>query len=305
MTTNALTNVDGKWIGDGGGGEIQQEGPSLTLTAAKQGAPLNVRYDDVTTTDDWCFEVVLVRVPKNSNVSVGIVNKDEMGPGWKTRGMFYNGNLTNGSGALITSFGPHLKEGDTVGVTVTNHNKEVTFFYDGRCLGTGFSLEESKTYCPCVCVSGTAQIYFSIPATLPSEKDREREAQGIVGDWKLTEAVSESGSPVQVPQGRDLIMTMHTGPNEKEYDLSMRVGNILRTHVTLEGGGTVKVGMVMSTMMSPPPELREIESFISSSLPKVQSMKHDNETLVLSGGELKMVFGRYHKAFQPLKSYGH
>jgi hypothetical protein len=228
-----------------------------------------------------------------------------MGPGWKTRGMFYNGNLTNGSGALITSFGPHLKEGDTVGVTVTNHNKEVTFFYDGRCLGTGFSLEESKTYCPCVCVSGTAQIYFSIPATLPSEKDREREAQGIVGDWKLTEAVSESGSPVQVPQGRDLIMTMHTGPNEKEYDLSMRVGNILRTHVTLEGGGTVKVGMVMSTMMSPPPELREIESFISSSLPKVQSMKHDNETLVLSGGELKMVFGRYHKAFQPLKSYSH
>jgi hypothetical protein len=166
-------------------------------------------------------------------------------------------------------------------------------------------LEESKTYCPCIHVSGTAQIYFSIPTTLPSKQDREHEAQGLVGDWKLREVVSESESPLQVPQGRDLVMTMHAGPNEKEYDLSMRVGNILRTHVTLEDGGTVKVGMVVSTRMEPPPELKVIENFISSSLPKVQSMKHENETLVLSREELKLVFGRYHKAFEPLKTYTH
>lgn len=305
MATNALTNIDGKWIGNGGGGEIQQEGPSLTLTSAKQGVPLNVRYDNITTTDDWCFEVVLVRIPKNSSVSVGIVNVDEMGPGWKTRGMFYNGNLTNGNAALIVNFGPYLKEGDTVGVYVTNKNKEVTFFHDGKCLGMGFSLEESKTYCPCIHVSGTVQIFFSIPTTLPLVQNRERDAEGLLGDWKLTEAVSESGSPVQVPEGHDLVMTMHRGSSDKEYDLSMRVGNILRTHLTLENGGAVKVGMIMSTMMEPPRELKEIERFLSSCLPKVQFLKHESETLILSSGELKLVFCRYVKAFQPLKTYNH
>jgi len=63
--------------------------------------------------------------------------------------------------------------------------------------------------------------------------------------------------------------------------------------------------------MMPPPELQEIETFLSSSLPNIHSMRvddKDNNTLVLSGGDaatskLFLKFARHHKTFEPLESY--
>jgi len=307
-TANALTNVESKWIGDGGGGEIQQEGPSLTVKSATRGTPLNVRYDDAPS-GDWCFEAILVKIMRGASVSVGVVNPEEMLTGWKTKGMFYNGNLTNGSAALVTSFGPYLKEGDTVGVYVTNNNRDVTFFHDGRCLGTGFSLtdETNKKYCPCIHVSGEVQISFAIPETLPSTVSKQGKTEGLVDEWKLVEAVNDSGTVVNIPDHRDIVLNLDVGPNENQYDLSMRVGNTLRCHATKEEGGNIKVGMVMSTMMEPPPELREIETFLSSNLSNVTSIElKDNTTLILSGGAssgLKIVFERYAETFKPLEKY--
>ena len=310
MATNALNNADGKWIGDGGDGEITQDGPSLTVASATRGTPLNVRFDDDDApipAGDWCFEVVLVHIVKGSSVSVGIVNPQEMLPGWKTRGMFYNGNLTNGNAALVTNFGPYLKEGDTVGVHVTNGNREFTFYHDGRCIGMGFSLPEGKAYCPCIHVSGEVQIIVAIPETCPATLSKEGKKEGLVDEWILTESVNESGSPVTIPEGRDIVLNVGAGPNENQYDFSLRVGNTLRCHVVKEDGGGVKIGPIMSTMMEPPPELREIESVLSSSLSKVESMElQDNTTLILSGADgsqLKLVFGRYSKTFKPLEKY--
>lgn len=307
-TANALTSLEGKWIGDGGGGEITQDGPSLTIKSESRGTPLNVCYDDAppTASGEWCFEVILVKITKGSSVSVGLVNKEEMLPGWKARGMFYNGNLTNGSAALVTSFGPYLKEGDTVGVYVTNNNRNVTFYYDGRCLGTGFSLSTEKTYIPCIHVSGEVQISFAIPTNLPATLSKEGVSEGMVDEWKLVEAVNEAGAAVAIPEDRDIVLNLGvSGPDG--YDLSLRVGNILRCRASKEDGGGIKMGMVMSTMMEPPPELKEIEAFLSSSLPNGTSLElQDNKRLILTGDvsfQLKLVFERYVKTFKPLESY--
>jgi hypothetical protein len=221
--------------------------------------------------------------------------------------MFYNGNLTNGSAALMTSFGPYLSEGDTVGVYVTNNNREVTFYHDGRCLGMAFSLPEGKAYCPCIHVSGEVQIYFNIPEVCPATSSKEGKKAGLVDEWILTEAVNESGLPVNIPQGRDIILNVGASANENQYDLSLRVGNVLRCHLTKDDGRVAKIGPIMSTMMEPPPELQEIETFLSISLSKVESMELQNNTsLILSGGDgsrLKLVFARYTKTFKPLEKY--
>lgn len=308
-TTNALTNVEGIWIGDGSTGcELEQEGPSLTIKSATRGTPFNVCYDgpiSATGAGDWCFEVVLVHIAKNSSVSIGVVNPEELKPGWKTKGMFYNGNLTNGSAALVTSFGPYLKEGDSVGVAVTNNNRDVTFYHDGRCLGMGFSLTEKKAFCPCIHASGEVQISFAIPTTLPTAVSKQGKTDGMVDEWKLVEAVNESGTAVTFPENHDIVLHLDT-PNETQYQLSLRVGNTLRCSATKDKGDSVKVGPIMSTMMEPPPELREIETFLSSSLPSVTSIDlKEASVLVLSGSssQMKLVFERYVKNFKPLNHY--
>lgn len=306
-TANALTNVKGKWVGDGGEGEITHDGPSLTVKSATRGTPLNVCYDAPIPDGDFCFEVILVKITKDSSISVGVVSKDEFSPGWKTRGMFYNGNLTNGSAALQTSFGPYLKEGDTIGVYVSNGNRNVTFIHDGRCLGTGFSLPEGKPYHPCIHVSGEVQVSFAIPETLPTGVVKEGVKEGLVDEWKLIEAVNESGTPIDIPEARDVVLNLGFSPDGNQYELSLRVGNTLRCHATKEEGGSIKVGMIMSTMMESPPELKEIEAFLSSSLPNATSLDLvENKTLMFAGSDgsqLKLVFERYLKTFKPLEKY--
>jgi hypothetical protein len=304
-TTNALTNVDAKWIGDGKDGEFQQDSACLTIQSNRRGTPFNLRHDcNLGVSDDWCFQVVLDSVPPNSSISVGIVHPEEMLPGWKTRGMFYNGNLTNGGAALITAFGPYLKEGDTVEVSVTNHNRDVTFHINGKCLGTGFSLLEcGKVYCPCIHVSGEVKVTFVIPETLPPAVTRERNTEGMADEWKLIEAVNESGTQVNIPSDRDIIL--HVDDDDASvYKLSIRVGNTLRCNVMKQKDGSVKVGPMMSTLMEPPPELRELETFVSSFFPNVTSIDLLEQNLVLSDAfKMKFVFERFVKKVKPLEKY--
>ena len=51
-----------------------------------------------------------------ASLGAGLVERDGFLPGWKARGCFYNGNVTNGSAALIVGFGDRIKAGDAVGV---------------------------------------------------------------------------------------------------------------------------------------------------------------------------------------------
>ena len=307
MTTNALTNVNGKWIGDETSGELKQDGTFLTLKSNSPGTPFNARYD-CTTPDgqDWYFQVKLNTIPKNSCISVGVVNPEEMLPGWKTRGMFFNGNLTNGGAALVTAFGPYPKEGDSVGVFVTNNNEDVTFYVNEKCLGTGFSLGQrgGKVFCPCIHVSGEATVEFVIPDTLPSVvMTREQTTQGMSDEWKLIQAINETGRAVDVPEARDIVL--HLDESVAQFDLSIRVGNTLRCRAKKEEGGGVTVGPTMGTRMIPPPELQEMETFVEKSLPAVTSIALLDENLVLSksGSQMKLVFERYVKNIKPLEAY--
>ena len=171
--SNSLNNSKAAWIGDGSeGSTLTVNGSDLTIGSATRGTPFNVRLDceEAVATKDYCFNVKIAEL--NGNISVGVVQKDEFKPGWKTKGMFCNGNLTNASAALKTSWGPHIKQGDTMGVMVTHGSDKtlkVTFYKDEQCLGTGFALpNNSKTFYPCLHVSGSAKLVVEYPANLPT-----------------------------------------------------------------------------------------------------------------------------------------
>ena len=64
---------------------------------------------------------------RNTSLSLGYVTDTALQPGWKARGMFYNGlNVTNIAALQIGAFGPRaIQAGDTIGVAL--HRKTGSF----------------------------------------------------------------------------------------------------------------------------------------------------------------------------------
>ena len=112
-----------KWIGDGSEGtlDVKSSGISsseITLASATQCTSFNARLDitcDAREANSY-YEIKVTNMTKGSSLAVGLVTADEFQPGWKTYGYFYNGNITNGTAALIIGFGKFMKTEDEMGV---------------------------------------------------------------------------------------------------------------------------------------------------------------------------------------------
>jgi hypothetical protein len=106
------------------------------------------------------------------------------------------------------------------------------------------------------------------------------------GTFLLKEAIGEDSEAVEIPAGHfNLVLRSEDDTN---YDMSMRVGNVLRARVKVTqsneaGADGLRVGPVMSTMMMPPEKLFHLEQFLSSNLPKMTTMQLDDTTLTVEG----------------------
>jgi hypothetical protein len=313
-TSNSWEGKQGQWKGDGTANAVLEDKGNNVVGFASptRGSPFNIYYDmkldDSITTVDGYYEVVIEKLPPGSSLSVGLVTPEECQSGWKAKGCFYNGNLTNGSAALVTSFGPHLKEKDRVGVRCIRSGGEtmdVVHYINGRCLGKGFQLSSaadvsSAPYYPCLHVSGEAEVGFSIPASLPSTTDRGGSPRdGFAGDWQLSEAVDLNGQAVALPDTA-IIMKLAKG-DAQTYSLSIKVGNSMNSKISLTSGSAsegdslvgvgIEVGPFMSTMMMPRPELRAVETYVSKSFQQMNIMSlNEDGSLVFEGSGAKAVF---------------
>ena len=195
--TNPLNTLrPTSWIGDGTVGatfSLKKESSSssttiITFGSPKRGTPFNIRLDDdpsncLKPTDNLYFEVTLEGPePPTGTLAVGLVSKTEFLPGWKTRGMFYNGNITNGSALKVSSFGDRLKNvGDKLGVYLLRNDSEqhtikVIFYLNGRCLGVGFDIPSTTSndiFYPCLHLDGKATIKYTSPSSFPLTIDRQ------------------------------------------------------------------------------------------------------------------------------------
>jgi len=118
-----MSGATTKWIGAGGEGEGTIEESSnvlLKIASSRRGSPFNAALfsdEDPSSLTSSSYYLQVKILALEGNLSVGVVTRDEFQPGYKISGMFYNGNLTNGSAALVTSFGDeHIKAGMTVGL---------------------------------------------------------------------------------------------------------------------------------------------------------------------------------------------
>lgn len=318
--SNSLAGVDSEWVGDGSNGSLSVVSMAeIWMTSEKLGTPFNVMLDGAVSliTGSIYFEVGLTEL--SGSIAVGVVQKGEFQPGWKTKGMFYNGNVTNGSAGLIIGFGDYLKEGDKVGVLLQRLGSgavQTVFYLNDTCLGTAFRLgagiiDPDQTFYPCLHVTGKAKIAFQVPNDLPDESSTERktnhEPDSYVGDWKLEKCFTgpELGE-FPLPPDHDIIF--HFKGEAPKLEFSAKVGNNLGCSIEIVGKeeefDKIEVGHVMSTLMMPPPELVGVEQLLFQSLPTLYKMILSSDTsLVMTGATTELIASRYSKAFEPLTKY--
>mmetsp|Transcript_13102 Transcript_13102/g.28425 ORF Transcript_13102/g.28425 Transcript_13102/m.28425 type:complete len:321 (+) Transcript_13102:138-1100(+) len=318
--TNPLSSIDSNastWIGDGTeGATLTVNGSAITLASAKRGTPYNVRLDSstLTPTDNLYYEVELVGECEG-NLAVGLVTSTEFQPGWKSRGMFYNGNVTNGSAGLRIGFGDHPKKsGDRVGVYLLRNGSEcrVVYYINGRCLGAGFAVTSSAdtTFYPCLHLDGRGTVNYSAPASFPTTTDRESATFGDAysGEWVLSKA--QTGPELHdlpLPEDAKIVLSFAlVEPNA--YRLSIKVANTFNTSVKLVGKmesfDKIEIGPAMATRMMPPPPLQPVESFVEQGLSTLYKMiVSETGSLVMTGPAAEMICARYEKTFEPVTSY--
>jgi hypothetical protein len=304
---NSLHNEALTWIGDGSDGNtLSQTGNDLIIASKSPGTPFNLRVDSEKASEAYYWQASIQEL--KGNLSFGAVIKDDFKPGWKAKGMFYNGNLTNGSGALQVSWGPRYEAGDSVGVQVTPGSDalEVSFYKNGECLGAGFRLPKSTTtttFYPCLHISGSASLRIEAPPDLPSTEVSASTATGFYGDWKLDKAW-DGETPVDFPD--DPIKLDLTKGSGKALKIHFKVANNLAgTGEIVEETETaliVKMGPLMSTRMMPPPEYRTLETLLGTK--EITSITLDgNSTLTVAGPAIKTEWSRFVRAPRPLTSY--
>jgi len=329
-----------EWVGDGyEKGILSVDGSTIKFGTKQRGTPFNIRLDGINDNGsafqkNYYFTAKVKKLDDGS-LGLGIVNEKEFKSGWKCKGMFYNGNLTNGSAALLTSFGDFIKCEDEIGVLVIRSgdsnegNKdssiELIIYLNGRCLGSAFKINERnddaiECYYPCLHIDGNAEVDFSFITNeddFPTVKHRQACNYGdkYSGDWllkKIFHGPELSEHPLlQRYNMKDIILSLHLIESTR-YNLSIKVGNTLRANLHVTGQDDafdkIKIGRVMSTMMMPTPEQSELERLLSSCLPTIHKsiVTKDNpssENLIVNGPTVELICERYEKQHPCLNSY--
>jgi len=320
--TNPLSNYDAsKWVGDGSeGATLAVDGSTVTFGSARRGTPYNVRL--VATTDPsgsaLYYEVELGEALEGS-IAVGLVTATEFKPGWGTRGMFYNGNLTNGNAGLRIGVGDRPKPGDRVGVYLRRDGDacRVAYYLNDRCLGVGFALAASPdAFHPCLHVDGKATLTYSAPSAFPATTSRQPASfrDPYSGEWLLKKAFTGPElHELPMPEGVKVVLTFGLA-EQKHYHLSIKVANTLRCTVEITGKmenfDAIKVGPTSSTLMMPPQELQPLEAFAASAstfYKMIVSSDGGVGDLIMTGPAAEMICERIvddeTNSVSPLKSY--
>mmetsp|Transcript_11095 Transcript_11095/g.17179 ORF Transcript_11095/g.17179 Transcript_11095/m.17179 type:complete len:192 (+) Transcript_11095:31-606(+) len=91
-----------------------------------------------------------------------------------------------------------------------------------------------------------------------------------------------------------VVVVYLTKMDDSNYNLGVKVANSLRAHINVDENNKLEMGPVMSTRMMPPPELREMEDFLSEHLPTLENIyfEDDENHLKLTGPRVELMMKR-------------
>ncbi|KAH0479482.1 MAG: uncharacterized protein KVP18_003308 [Porospora cf. gigantea A] len=311
---NPLANVELHWAGDQScDSVVAADGPTVNLRAGKLGVPVNARVVTEIPPTDLYFEATIDR--SEGLVDIGVVEPHEFGG--LTKGMFYNGNLSNGSQQLLAHYGPTPKPSDVVGVLVTREGPEATvaFFINGRCLGTAFKVKvlEGEQLVPCLHVAGSATVTISATPTLPEDVHRNVPEfnTSFEGMWELTAvAVGPARTPWPLPEqcvASPPIFILQQVV-DGEFSLHVVVDNAMSADLALVDTTTprshiIRVSPFTTSRRQAPPDFRRVEQLIASKGPGINCVEVKTSTLLLRGPEIELRLRRPTQNLDPCNYY--
>jgi len=182
------------------------------------GSPMNLCYSLEEVPTRYFFRVeILKKSSRSDSFSVGVVRLSEFKKGWGTKGMFYNGNLTNGSSALKVGYGPYLKESDSITLEYVEleDKYQVKIQVNGTELGTSFEISRNgasdEAFVPCLHVQGGLRVRAIAQTESPVLESTTPQVPSLSGDWALVEAF-------EAPQGTKRIWPLNAQTTELQQN---------------------------------------------------------------------------------------
>lgn len=312
------------WIDDGSCAVTSD--PQHDATFVVQGkelgdAPVNARWSEpLSLSGTSYFEVTVEELA--SNAKVGIATEAHFKKGYAMKGLFFNGNLTDGSAGLQFGFGEVIQTGMVIGVRVDLETEKVTviFYQDGRCLGPGFiskrEAQDALVY-PVVSAGHDGDrfsIKFPLPVPLQLERQPLREEKDLfLGKWLLKSLflgpeLGEFPLASRAP-GLKMILVVMQDPSHppftSSYRMSIQIGNTLMfTGKALEDESVrpfqkLILAPVGSTRMLPSTAINEVESQVKKALSEFNEptpgkwlLQEDGDMLLVNGATIEMSFSR-------------
>jgi len=270
------------------------------------GSPVNALYSQPLSSGQY-FEIDVLELQEN--VGIGVTTQEAFGPGWGCKGLFFNGNLSNGSALVRSSFGEQIKKGMQVGV-LTEFDSEtvsVVFYQDGRCLGPAFiskRLSGAEIF-PVVHTSHEGDRFgIRLLESAPSVRTRQPKGGGTLhpaeGVWTLKQ-IFVGPELVQFPltakmgEGSEVTLKVEA-IDAGSFHFSARVVNKLNFSVVVAPDDALAPfekltpGLVMATKMMGPPGMMEVEKEVASGFEALFKWLARDGKLTLTGPTVEMSF---------------
>lgn len=302
--------IQGQWKSDGSEADgkgtwsatTSSDGSDIEMNNTKSGSPMNFMYD-MSPKSTFYFQVTLAEISTpSSSLSVGVVRPEEFHKGYRIKGMFYNGNLTNGSAALKTSYGTRLKTpGDVLLVEYVESNEhqtiQVVLYLNGNCLGTGFEIPKTDaSFVPCISANG--ELKFQTKVLFEKPELTSSPPHPLSGKWIVIDASDGNGKQLlPVPDAEQKIILSIENQEADMFNIAIRVCNTLSIRKRISEGASpgrhflldnVGEGHVISTRMMASPPFHEVEVALPACMKlswlQMEIVKDDGDRMYIQAG---------------------
>jgi len=313
-----ITSGDAVWADDGSAAVRAGAAPREFYVEGKGpgDSPVNARWTQALGAGSY-FEIEVKDLQPHSSCKVGVATEHGFAAGYRCKGLFFNGNLTNGSAGLKFGFGKTPSSGMVLGVKLelAEDKATVTFYQDGLCLGPGFVSKRMNPQAPIfpVVIAGSNGDRFSIrvlsevPAAIRGEGSNGRSQEHpAIGDWELKSLMlgPELGHFPLSSKMEGQKVTCRVQPAEEKgegfFSFIFKIGNTVRFGVQSSRDDRLHPLHALkpicpgsSTMMMPPPGMQEVEQKV------IQSMESIYKWLAAEGQPMLLVGPTFEMSFEP------
>eukprot|EP00403_Amphidinium_massartii_P049475 CAMPEP_0178459064 /NCGR_PEP_ID=MMETSP0689_2-20121128/47904_1 /TAXON_ID=160604 /ORGANISM="Amphidinium massartii, Strain CS-259" /LENGTH=314 /DNA_ID=CAMNT_0020085463 /DNA_START=107 /DNA_END=1051 /DNA_ORIENTATION=+ len=268
------------------------------------GSPVNALYSKSLASGQY-FEIEVLSSEKSA--FVGVTTREAFAKGWKCKGLFFGGNLSNGGALVRSQFGEWPKTGMKIGVLtdLTPETATVTFYQDGRCLGPAFVSKRvgGGDVFPVVHTSGEGDSFAISFPDAPAARERQAKDGSKLhpaeGSWAV-KRMSVGPELGEFPlsgkmEGQDLGLKVEGAGTPGTFSLAFKVANTVRMVAASASDDSLAPfekltpsGQVMATMMMGPPGMMEVEQALTQNLATVHKWLAKDGMLIITGPTLEL-----------------